>query len=141
MICKELRIKRRSVCILLLYVYLLLILGSTVIFRTYNDEVGHNFTPFWSYAAINDVRDDLIVDNALNLVMLLPVGFLLGLSFKRVKWWQVLCVGILSSTLIEVLQFLFRRGFSEFDDIIHNTVGCMIGYGLYKLIVLCIRRI
>lgn len=141
MICKELRIERRRVCILLLYVYLLLILGSTVIFRTYNNEVGHNFTPFWSYAAINDGRDDLIVENVLNLLMLLPVGFLLGFSFKHVKWWQVLCVGLLSSTFIEVLQFLFRRGFSEFDDIMHNTVGCMIGYGLYKLIVLCIRRI
>ena len=137
MVCKEMRIKRRCVYSLLLYVYLFLILGSTVFFRTYNNEVGHNFTPFWSYAAISGGRDDLIVENALNLLMLLPVGFLLGLSLKYVRWWQVLCVGIVSSTFIEVLQFFWRRGFSEFDDIIHNTIGCMIGYGLYRLVLAC----
>ena len=135
MVCKEMRINRRCVYSLLLYVYLFLILGSTVIFRTYNNEVGHNFTLFWSYAAINEGRGDLIVENVLNLLMLLPVGFLLGLSLKHVRWWVVLLVGLASSTLIEALQLIFRRGYSEFDDIIHNTLGCIIGYGLYRLLL------
>lgn len=27
------------------------------------------------------------------------------------------------------------KGFSEIDDVIHNTLGCMIGYGIYKGVV------
>lgn len=29
--------------------------------------------------------------------------------------------------MIEVSQFIFRRGLLELDDIIHNSLGCMIG--------------
>lgn len=27
-----------------------------------------------------------------------------------------------------VLQFRFMKGFSEVDDVMHNTVGCLIGF-------------
>ena len=27
-----------------------------------------------------------------------------------------------------VLQFRFMKGFSEVDDVMHNTVGCLAGY-------------
>ena len=45
-------------------------------------------------------------------------------------------IGICLSVGIETLQFVFRKGFSEFDDVMHNTLGCLIGYGMYKVISL-----
>ena len=27
-----------------------------------------------------------------------------------------------------------NKGFAEFDDVFHNTIGCMIGYGIYSLV-------
>ena len=36
------------------------------------------------------------------------------------------------SVTIEALQFFFMRDFSEVDDVIHNTLGCLIGYILVK---------
>ena len=33
------------------------------------------------------------------------------------------------SPTIEALQFFFMRGFSELDDVMHNTLGCLIGFG------------
>ena len=37
------------------------------------------------------------------------------------------------SATIETLQFFLKRGFAEVDDVMHNMVGCVIGYGVYKL--------
>lgn len=42
-----------------------------------------------------------------------------------------LLVGFLVSCLIEILQLLFCKGYCETNDIIHNTIGCILGYGVY----------
>ena len=36
------------------------------------------------------------------------------------------------SVTIEALQFYFMKGFSEVDDVMHNTFGCILGYILVK---------
>lgn len=46
---------------------------------------------------------------------------------RRVRPPAALAVGVLLSGMIEVSQFVFRRGLFELDDIIHNSLGCMIG--------------
>ena len=37
---------------------------------------------------------------------------------------------MLASALIEGIQFVFKRGVVEFDDVFNNTLGTLIGYGL-----------
>ena len=69
--------------------------------------------------------------------MFIPLGFLFGIAVKKKKWWQVLLIGGCISGSIEFLQLLLKKGVSEFDDIMHNTLGCMIGYGIYALIKFC----
>ena len=69
---------------------------------------------------------------------LVPVGFLLGFriqdsSFTIRKALLVALMGCGISVLIEALQFFFMRGFSEVDDVIHNTVGCLIGFCVYAI--------
>lgn len=34
----------------------------------------------------------------------------------------------------ELYPFLFMKGFSEVDDVMHNTVGCLIGYGIMTIL-------
>ena len=36
---------------------------------------------------------------------------------------------------LEVFQLITKRGYFEIDDLIHNTLGVVIGYGLYRLAV------
>ena len=57
----------------------------------------------------------------------IPIGLLLG-TFKGMKWWQALLVGLCFSMMIELLQLVLKRGLTEIDDVVHNGVGCMIGY-------------
>ena len=122
--------------------YVFLIYCSTVLFREVNEEYEYHFKPFWSYAAYDSVdRPDLLPENIMNVVVFIPLGGVLGAGFRKMKWWMAMLVGFGISLSIEALQYFFKLGISEFDDVMHNTLGCMIGYGLWELILSCNNRI
>ena len=128
----------RYSAILLLVEYIFLLFCSTVIFRTIGETRQNDFHPFWSYD-----RPELLVENIMNVVVFVPVGMILG-SLLRVKgsWLVALLIGCSISITIEALQFWFMRGFSELDDVMHNTVGCLIGWCMVKgsgLMVKCVH--
>jgi len=119
----------RYSAILLLVEYIFLLFCSTVIFRTTGETRQYDFHLFWSYKAIQEGREDLLAENIMNVVVFIPVGLLLGIAFKQVTWWKALLIGCSISVIIESLQFFLMRGFSELDDVMHNTLGCLIGFG------------
>ena len=55
-----------------------------------------------------------------------------GMATKSMTWLMVAIIGCGISVTIEALQFLFHRGFAETDDVMHNTLGCILGYILVK---------
>ena len=119
---------------LLLIEYVLLIYCSTVFFRN-TGQLQYDFMPFWSYRDyFNGVNGGLLAENIMNVVVFVPVGLVAGATFRSMSWKKVLVIGICLSVGIETLQFVFRKGFSEFDDVMHNTLGCLIGYGMCKAI-------
>lgn len=122
---KGLRTGLRWSSVLLLIEYVFLVSCSTVIFRPTGEVRQYDFHPFWSYD-----RPELLVENIMNAVVFIPVGILLGITFKQMTWWKALLIGCSISVTIESLQFFLMRGFSEVDDVMHNTLGCLIGYGL-----------
>lgn len=74
-------------------------------------------------------------ENLLNIALLFPFGLLLPLSFyKRLKWWTGLIKGWIASAIIEVLQLVLCRGLFEFNNMIHNGFGCMLGSMLVGLL-------
>ncbi len=125
-----------SIFALLLSEYIIVVYCSTVLFRAAKDLRKYDLTPFWSYD-----RPDLFVENIMNIVAFVPIGILLGCSFHNVTWWKTLLIGISISVSIEISQFYLMRGFSEIDDVMHNTFGCVIGYGFYSLIKIGYDRI
>ena len=114
--------------VLLLVEYIFLLFCSTVIFRVACETRKYDFQPFWSYQAIQEGRAELLAENIMNIVVFIPVGLLLSIAFKQVTWWKALLIGCGISITIESLQFFFMRGFSEVDDVMHNTLGCILGY-------------
>lgn len=112
---------------LLLVEYIFLLFCSTVIFRATGETRQYDFQPFWSYS-----RPDLLVETIMNVVVFIPVGLLLGIAFKQTTWWKALLLGCSISVTIETLQFFFMRGFLELDDVMHNAMGCLIGWLMVK---------
>ena len=65
--------------------------------------------------------------------MFIPVGALLGIILNRHRLVQTLLISIVLSLGIELLQLYLKRGFCETDDIIHNTLGCLLGFATASL--------
>lgn len=59
-------------------------------------------------------------DIALNILIFVPLGFLIG--GKR-----GIVAGALLSAGIELTQFVFRLGVCELDDVLNNTIGITVG--------------
>lgn len=112
----------------LLAAYVVFILFETVIGR--KNGVGRvELMPFWSYS-----HPELRMEILLNYVLFIPLGLLLYLCYGK-KWGiKVVFIGFLISASIEIAQLVFRIGLFEFDDMIGNVVGCLVGTVVGKLI-------
>ena len=75
--------------------------------------------PFWSWRAWNIQKNQILA----NIMMFLPVGILAGKLWK----WESLLIAAGFSAAVEVLQLVTARGLCEFDDVIHNMIGALIG--------------
>lgn len=69
----------------------------------------------------------------LNVLVFFPVGLSLCLSFKK-RRWLVPLIGFGLSFTIELLQLLFLKDCTDVDDVIHNTLGCLVGCGVYLVV-------
>ena len=108
-----------------------MVIGITILYRLPFDNAHYNFNLFWSYKKAKD-SGILFLEIMLNYLMLLPFGIMVSLYVKR-RW--VALSGFLFSVAIEISQFFLHRGLFEFDDIIGNCFGVLIGMGVYQLIV------
>ena len=99
---------------------------------------GNQYIPFKTiieYVKYVHSFDDWFVKNlACNVLMFMPFGFLVPLFVKKNKVWQVLIYGIITSIMIEFLQVLLAVGTGDIDDVILNTMGVFIGFGIYKIL-------
>lgn len=140
----------QAIGLLVLVSYLAFIFGITVFTREPGVREAQTEL-FWSWKEIfvigqcgrlgSEYPRFLLQENALNILMLFPVGFLLPIARgRRVSWKVGLFAGVLISGTIEVLQFVLRRGLFEWDDIIHNSLGCMIGCIIGGYVLWAIRR-
>lgn len=78
-----------------------------------------NLIPFQSEGAMTYI---------LNIIMFMPLGFLLPLNWKRYRAVKkVLVLGILFSLMIEVFQLFCLRA-TDIDDLFMNTIGAVAGY-------------
>lgn len=118
---------------LLVVEYVILLLSTTVLFRSYHKNLKYNFRPFWSYESILDGGEKLLPEIIMNVVVFVPLGLLLGCAFRSMTWWKVMMIGMFVSGAVETMQFIYKRGFAEVDDVMHNTIGCLMGFGIYSL--------
>lgn len=111
--------------------YYFLVLCSTVICHTAPVSKRVELMPFYNYVDIWNRVDfkRTVMEILLNVALFVPIGFLLGGMVSK-GFVKVLLIGCILSNLIELLQLATGRGLCETNDVIHNTVGCMVGYVL-----------
>lgn len=119
----------------LFVMYVVVLLCATLARQGYGRVI--KFQPFSSYmAAWNSASASEWRNLVVNILLFIPLGFLLPLISTRFhKCWNTYAAGILMAVFIEGVQYVFQRGIVEFDDIMNNTLGTMIGYGISCLII------
>lgn len=72
----------------------------------------------------------------LNTVMVMPLGFLLPIVFPKhfSKIETVTGISFVITLLTEMIQYFTLRG-ADIDDIIANTVGGLLGFGFYVVVI------
>lgn len=115
--------------------YMIVVIGATLLSRGSNWMTGRIMPLFYSYRdAWVDYSATSWRNIILNICMFVPLGFLLPLGQKRLRTaWKTYLAGFLTTLFIELAQLILQRGIFEWDDLMDNTIGAMIGYGFYAL--------
>ena len=126
-------------------IYLVVVVGATMLryrMHSFSGGIGEIYPLFYSYKeAWNHFSAREWRNIILNIMMFVPFGFLLPLVSKKFQvFWETYLAGFLLTFLIEMTQLLFNLGICELDDLMNNTVGAMIGYGLYRLFALAVKK-
>lgn len=133
----------RILLAVLLLCYLALYLYLTLYYRRPRRTGSMNPELFWSYREAFSLsgggliirRKGLARQILLNILVDMPLGFLLPLVFHRRKHPYLLAVlaAFLLSALTEITQYFTHRGLCELDDVFNNTLGCALGAALFAL--------
>lgn len=102
------------------------ILLITLLNRQPEERIAY-LIPLWSYKRILEGNWRSLYENICNILMFMPLGFLLPVLFHTNKRITTI-VGFFLSVIIETLQFSFALGSFEVDDLINNTLGSFLGY-------------
>jgi glycopeptide antibiotics resistance protein len=97
-----------------------------------------NFIPFKTIRYYGTLQEDLptgIQNLGGNIILFIPVGFLLSALPERKTLWKVLLFTLLISAIFEFVQLISGYGTCDVDDLFLNSIGGLIGYGVYILLV------
>lgn len=112
----------------LLFVFIMIVLASTVFTRTPNGMHTCKLIPFWSWLEAASGNLGYLEEIVLNIILFLPAGLLLPFVFhKKILLRYAFLAGVWFSFVIECSQLIFCRGLFEWDDMIDNSIGAMIG--------------
>lgn len=149
---KKLSLKREA-HLLLVYICIVVVVRFTFCpFGTVNGQIQPlvfdstkllplkvNLIPFiylFDYPTMRETLLNLIGNTA----MFIPLGIVWPAVFKKLDTpLKAILAGFCTSLAIEIIQLPFYDRTSDIDDLVLNTVGYIIGYGIYSL-VRCIHR-
>lgn len=144
---------KREVLLLLIYINLAVILRFT--FFPMSKVDGHIQPLIFDSATVfhfrvnliplvnlfdYDNKRDLLLNVIGNAAMFIPSGIVLPIVYKRLDTFvKVILAGAGTSLCIEIIQIPFSVRATDIDDLILNTIGVIVGYGIYTL-VQCLRK-
>lgn len=93
-----------------------------------------NFVPFVNLMDY-EIRREALLNVIGNSFLFLPVGIVFPFIYKKLDTHRkVIAAGVGASLSIEILQLLFFDRVTDIDDLILNSAGYLLGYGIYLLI-------
>ena len=114
-------------------IWFLMIGYVTLASREPEEQLGAHWVPFYSYyLGLSGINKEMLRSCFMNVILFYPAGLLAGGAWmlRGLVWKRVVllaAVGFGVSVSVEVLQYFLLLGLAEVDDVIHNTLGMVIG--------------
>lgn len=81
------------------------------------------------------IRREALINVIGNTAMFIPIGIIWPSVLRSLDTpWKAICAGIGLSLFIEILQLPFFDRVSDIDDLLMNTLGFLLGYGIYLIL-------
>lgn len=126
---------------LVMALYGSVMLQLTLVCRESGSRIGVELDLFHGLTGPeSDFRWMMFAYVVLNCMLFVPFGFVLSLFSKvneksaGMQCILVTLVSLATSLLIEIVQLITKRGYYEVQDLVVNTLGGVIGWGLFRII-------
>lgn len=125
---------------ILLVGYLFIVVCSTIVCRRAMSFCFDRLElmPFWTYRSVIAHTPGVSVwdwDIVPNVVLFIPLGFLVKLIYPSISALKMLGVAVLCSLFVETNQYVFEKGVTQIDDMMHNVIGALLGWLLTKIVL------
>jgi len=122
---------------IIIFIYYIILLFNMVVFARYNSINSYNLIPFKTIIDIinNDNIYSTIINIFGNLIIFMPLEYFIIKLFKINKFWMNLSLSFIIILVIEIAQFIFKIGVFDIDDLILCTLGMMLFYIFYNLLI------
>ncbi len=90
-----------------------------------------NLIPFAAPSIVNGQIN--LGEMIMNCVFFIPLGLLLHVNFKHIRFLPKLFFVLIFSLAAELIQYIFAIGATDITDLITNTLGGFLGLTLYQL--------
>lgn len=123
---------KKKVWLILNSVIMLVTIVAVFFITLFSREVQQSqivLSPF-SVFSLAKTYPDVYNQMVLNIVLFLPFGLSLPFCVKsKIKRpvMFVMSVSVALSMVVEILQYVFERGYSEVDDVLLNVLGALLG--------------
>ena len=145
---------KREAELILVYICLIVVVRFTFCpFGTVDGQIqpllfdaSQMFPPRVNLVPLKYLLDYLIVGEAVlntvgNFAMFIPIGMVWPLVFRKLNTHgKVIAAGVGLSLCIELLQLPFFDRVTDIDDLILNSLGFLMGYGIYLLVKKCKKK-
>ena len=136
--------KRKELSAALLGIAVAVILWVTVLGRDSYIENSLVFEPFHAfYSFVKDIQEGrirLTGNFIVNIILFIPVGILFPLTGDEHNCVKTGFIALCFSIIIEIIQLVSHRGYFEVDDLILNTLGAVMGYGIYRVAMMLFTK-
>nr|WP_157312580.1 VanZ family protein [Microbacterium sp. MAH-37] len=86
------------------------------------------------FVASGDAGANSPAEMTINLVLFIPFGLFLGALAPKWSWWRAGLAALVASLALEIVQQLISTGSFDTTDLIVNTAGALLGWGVYVLV-------
>ncbi len=130
--------RRNTLTIILFIVYIMLLIGIILFKLPFYSPYISDGTRVINLIPLQgsfDENGSLVLREIIdNILIFIPFGIYICLLKEKWSLGKKVLIIILLTLAFEVTQFVFAMGRSDITDVLDNTLGGMIGIGIYALL-------